>query len=270
MSLILDALKREGQAPAAAPSYAELDSHSGYGGLYAVVERPRWPWVVSAAMLLVALAAWALSQGAALSLLVNAADTPQQSAPAPDVMIGAPKAMVVHVPAATSTWPPRSAKVMAEPEPVLPAQPVAATPVNEAPDRNAAEVKVAGDDTVETPIDAERPKRKTISPSLLATFEAAVKATEPTGAHMPLQYQPEAVDPLGTKPQALQDSIPPLNFSQHNYSSDQAKRWVKVNGHEAVEGDEIAPGLTLLRIEPQQVVMEKSGQQFSLPALSEW
>jgi len=75
---------------------------------------------------------------------------------------------------------------------------------------------------------------------------------------------------LGTLPPQFQKLVPPLSFSQHLYSSDGAKRWVRVNGRDAREGDRIAPEITLERIEPQQVVMSSRGQLFALPALSDW
>ena len=70
-------------------------------------------------------------------------------------------------------------------------------------------------------------------------------------------------------PASFQDQIPNLQFEQHIYASD-GEGWVKVNGRDRYEGDRISGELILTKIEPQQVILSYQGEQFSLPALSNW
>ena len=64
--------------------------------------------------------------------------------------------------------------------------------------------------------------------------------------------------------------LPPLNFQTHVYSSDKAKRWVKINGVEYQQGDRLSDGLELLSIEPQASVILFQGKQIRVPALYDW
>lgn len=116
------------------------------------------------------------------------------------------------------------------------------------------------------PVERLTPEPQPLTGELLRQqFEAAVAATA-----APAERRALAAPLLGTLPPQFQKLVPPLSFSQHLYSSDGAKRWVRVNGRDAREGDRIAPEITLERIEPQQVVMSSRGQLFALPALSDW
>lgn len=114
-----------------------------------------------------------------------------------------------------------------------------------------------------------------LSPQLAAQLKSAIAATGE--APQPLPSLPtESAEPvvtaiaLGELPASVQQRIPTLNFQTHIYSSSADSRWVKVNGREAFEGDEIAPGVTLRRIEPRQVVFDFESYLVAMPALSEW
>jgi len=118
-----------------------------------------------------------------------------------------------------------------------------------------------------------------LSPQLAQQFKSAIPATdetpyydsEPTERRAVPQTNPEpAIVPLGQLPVAVQDRLPSLNFEQHIYSSTPESRWVKVNGREVFEGDEVAPGVKIYRIDPRQVVLAFDGYLVSMPALSEW
>ncbi|WP_163923650.1 general secretion pathway protein GspB [Photobacterium sp. Alg240-V54] len=129
-----------------------------------------------------------------------------------------------------------------------------------------------------------------LSPDLAAKLKSAIVATD--GTH----YQDSDVDrspaernasagevvsvtpavannqvtPIGLLPAAVQRQLPKMNFNQHIYSSTPAKRWVKVNGHERHQGDMVATGVKLVKIESRDVILAFDGYQFSMPALSEW
>ncbi|WP_297481893.1 general secretion pathway protein GspB [uncultured Photobacterium sp.] len=127
-----------------------------------------------------------------------------------------------------------------------------------------------------------------LSPDIAAKLKSAIVAT--TGEH----YQDSEVDrskadrnaikhhskvtkaskskvtPIGLLPATVQRKLPKMNFNQHIYSSTPAKRWVKVNGNERHQGDMIAPGVKLVKIESRDVILTFDGYEISMPALSEW
>lgn len=78
------------------------------------------------------------------------------------------------------------------------------------------------------------------------------------------------VQPLAQLSQSFQDSIPHLKFQAHLYSSDDDKRWIRVNGHDHVEGDTIAPNVRLVAILPNKVILSSQGKMFTLSAMSDW
>ncbi|MGR5065350.1 general secretion pathway protein GspB [Photobacterium sp. DNB22_13_2] len=120
-----------------------------------------------------------------------------------------------------------------------------------------------------------------LSPELASQLRSAIAATgdgetlpqllqEERLPSMPKPQEPMDAVSIGALPASVQDRIPALNFQTHIYSSAPNSRWVKVNGSEAYEGDEIAPGVTLRRIDPREVVFDFESYLISMPALSEW
>lgn len=127
-----------------------------------------------------------------------------------------------------------------------------------------------------------------LSPDIAAKIKSAIVATDGE------QYQDSEVDrsnadrnaikphstvtkapksnviPIGLLPNTVQRLLPKMNFNQHIYSSTPTKRWVKVNGHERHQGDIIAPGVKLVKIESRDVILTFDGYEISMPALSEW
>lgn len=116
-----------------------------------------------------------------------------------------------------------------------------------------------------------------LSPQLAEQLKSAIAATDSIPLDTSTESDATAVtEPViaavavGELPASVQDRIPQLNFQTHIYSSTANSRWVKVNGREAYEGDEIAPGVTLRRIEPRKVVFDFESYLVEMPALSEW
>ncbi|MGF1686334.1 general secretion pathway protein GspB [Photobacterium japonica] len=121
-----------------------------------------------------------------------------------------------------------------------------------------------------------------ISPELAAQLRSAIAATEEGDAPMPELLENERAGiPIGGKvdyqaidladmPMAMKNRIPKLDFQTHIYSSSPDSRWVKVNGEEAYEGDEIAPGVVLKQISPRNVAFTFEKFLISMPALSSW
>lgn len=66
---------------------------------------------------------------------------------------------------------------------------------------------------------------------------------------------------------SLYERLPKMNFQAHIYSSDNARRWVRVNGDVFKEGDTISSNVRLRRIDPNQVVVEFEDSAIAIPAL---
>lgn len=67
-----------------------------------------------------------------------------------------------------------------------------------------------------------------------------------------------------------QGKLPALNFQTHVYSSNAAKRWVKVNGAEYNEGDWISKRILLEKIEQNSCQILFDGERIDVPALYDW
>ncbi|MBV7261239.1 AAA family ATPase [Photobacterium sp. WH24] len=83
-------------------------------------------------------------------------------------------------------------------------------------------------------------------------------------------YVAENVMTLADLPQGVQARLPAINLQTHIYSSSADSRWVKVNNRDAYEGDEVAPGVTLEKIEPRKVILDFEHIRFEMAALSQW
>lgn len=109
-----------------------------------------------------------------------------------------------------------------------------------------------------------------LSPELALRVEAAI------GGEGDSELEPELESKLATSVDLSQQAerwygkLPALNFQTHVYSSDRAKRWVKVNGVEYQEGHTIADGIELVAIEPQACLIRFRGEFIQIPALYDW
>ena len=58
--------------------------------------------------------------------------------------------------------------------------------------------------------------------------------------------------------------VPPLKLELHAYSDTPAERFVFINGRKYKEGERLADGPEVVRIEPNGVVLSQHGQRFQL------
>ena len=111
-----------------------------------------------------------------------------------------------------------------------------------------------------------------LSPELAARFESVL--SEPSDIEDrdddSTSYDDAAYIELDKRGGQFSGQLPPLNFQTHNYTSKPSRRWVKVNGKEVNIGGSISTGITLLEINPRDVVIEFQGQKIEVPALYEW
>ena len=115
-----------------------------------------------------------------------------------------------------------------------------------------------------------------VSEELLQKFQQAMAELEQQEAETGVDAEPTVVAPepdvprVDQMPQWILSSLPKLAFSAHMYASEPADRWVKVNNVELGEGDWIDGQLRIASIEPQHVILNFEGHEFSMLALSEW
>ena len=73
---------------------------------------------------------------------------------------------------------------------------------------------------------------------------------------------PPPVMALADLPVAIQQELPHMSISVHAYSGKSADRLVSVNDRLLREGDEVAPGLRLVQITPDGMVLSYKGYSF--------
>ncbi|WP_417438536.1 general secretion pathway protein GspB [Idiomarina sp.] len=106
----------------------------------------------------------------------------------------------------------------------------------------------------------------TVSPDLLQRFEAAVNDTSNSDDN---RVDTSVIPSLSELSRSFQNQIPAFSYDSHMYRSSASQRWIELNGQRLYEGDALNQ-LTILRIEPQKVVLVKDSQAFSQPALEDW
>jgi len=105
-----------------------------------------------------------------------------------------------------------------------------------------------------------------VSPDLLQRFEAAVNNTSGDDN---TPERASVIPPLGELSRSFQQQVPAFSYDSHMYRSSASQRWVELNGQRLYEGDALNQ-LTILRIEPQKVVLVMDSQAFSQAALEDW
>lgn len=79
--------------------------------------------------------------------------------------------------------------------------------------------------------------------------------------------------PIGISdlPVSVQQQLPSMTFSSHIYDADDAKyRMVSINGKLLHEGDMVAPGIRLVHITEEGVVLTFQGYTFKVSVLHDW
>ncbi|MFT6990482.1 MAG: general secretion pathway protein B [Paraglaciecola sp.] len=112
-----------------------------------------------------------------------------------------------------------------------------------------------------------------ISADVLARFRKAITEVEDLPATPPpveIISSSEDVPRIDQLPAWVMTRLPGMAFSAHMYASIESERWVRVNGTRMVEGDKIDGIIEIMRIEPQHVILNYSGQTFSMAALTDW
>jgi general secretion pathway protein B len=111
-----------------------------------------------------------------------------------------------------------------------------------------------------------------ISPGLLQKFEQAISEVEviPQSTPKEVPVSEQDVPRIDQLPAWVMTRLPSMAFSAHMYASQASERWVRVNGTRMIEGDKIDGLIEIIRIEPQHIILNYSGQTFSMAALTDW
>jgi len=112
-----------------------------------------------------------------------------------------------------------------------------------------------------------------ISADVLARFRKAMNEVEDlpvTSVPVENTSSSEDVPRIDQLPAWVMNRLPSMAFSAHMYASIDSERWVRVNGTKMLEGDKIDGMIEIIRIEPQHVILNYSGQMFSMAALTDW
>ncbi|KAB2824321.1 general secretion pathway protein GspB [Aliivibrio finisterrensis] len=140
------------------------------------------------------------------------------------------------------------------------------------PQSNREEVKSLSSDTTLS-LDINKLDLSGLSPELAARFESVLNDPAEYDNNEAIEDEPLESNgylELDNSGSQLSGRLPPLNFQTHNYTNKPSHRWVKVNGKEVNIGGSITPAITLLEINPRDVVIEFKGKKIEVPALYEW
>ncbi|WP_338771508.1 general secretion pathway protein GspB [Massilia sp. METH4] len=107
------------------------------------------------------------------------------------------------------------------------------------------------------PVHAGSPVAGVNPPPLRGEGARAAKKEEPAGE--------EHVQALRDLPEPIQRAIPPISMSGYMYSPNPADRLVLIDKVLRREGDEVAPGLVLVRLEPKGAVFTFRGYRYRMP-----
>ncbi|MGM0480741.1 MAG: general secretion pathway protein GspB [Pseudomonadota bacterium] len=105
-----------------------------------------------------------------------------------------------------------------------------------------------------------------VSAELLAKFEQAVQQSDKAAT---ADTNLSVVPPLNQLDKGFRQQIPGFTYDSHMYVSKQNERWIEFNGQRLFIGDDY-DGLTVERIEPQQVILSLQGKAFRVEALRDW
>jgi hypothetical protein len=263
MSLILDALNRSESDRADPESAPGLQSvHGPRAQLSATPwRRMLWP-LLTLALALLAAGLWFSSEPAVEGPSVASPGEPVQEVTQADAPIRQEveqEVEVVPVPASA-----------VEPAPTAPSleADVAALYGQTPPGDQSPAVK----DTA--PMQAEAPAASEPAPSEPELdIDALTRAAEAQLADINAGREPvveHSAPFISDLRQLVKDQIPSIFYSEHNWATKPAERSVVLNRQRFGEGQQVKPGLRLVEILPDSIVLEFQGTEFRLQSLNSW
>ncbi|MEM0954674.1 MAG: general secretion pathway protein GspB [Pseudomonadota bacterium] len=296
MSFILDALNRSGSDAQREPEVPGLQTVHGAPDA-AVSYRPVWWMIATLVLLLLGAAGWGV---------VSLRQTPQPAAASASAK---PENRVQPVRAPVTPAGPAAAKQSADiaalyqqgeqqenlaerkngssssvteiaQAPQSPqAVPSASPPSSGSPGATSDIDKPTDVTELNEPAPAVRPAPASAADAGAATLdsgldiEALAKAAEAELARQrSLEPVPEesAVPLLSSLRQSVKDEIPSIFYREHSWATNPRERSVVLNKQRYREGQRVGPGLTLVEILENGVVMDFRGTEFRLSTLNSW
>ena len=215
----------------------------------------------------------ALGYGAAKLL-----PTPHEAVVA--VLSASQEAVVTASPAAPMPEPPQLETPL--PETIIPEEIVAETipaePIAIEDEEQAILVTQEREQAEEAPVSAEMATRVNQALESLGGLDNLLSAAKnkdnlAPSASMERPTTIEIVDQVqgvAELPEYILVQLPAMVFSAHMYSSTDEDRWVRVNNRRLQEGGSVDSNVSIVRIEPQYVVLSFRGTEFKMAALTDW
>jgi general secretion pathway protein B len=167
------------------------------------------------------------------------------------------------------------AEVSGSSVPALSAQPAPAPPASPPATPPAASAPAPAGKSVQSRNTVLPPPAETEPPGQTSETKPAPQAQGAKGRDKKLEAKiapthellqpPDRVVTLAELPPALRESLPALSVRGFVYSEDPGSRMVVINDRMLQEGDEVAPGLKLERIQPDGAVLSAKGYRFLAP-----
>lgn len=131
----------------------------------------------------------------------------------------------------------------------------------------AAPVVIPAPVTVPAPAPMPAPVAvKTAPPAPAPAPAPVVKAVTPAPAPAPVPAPSEEVIPgLRDLPEPIQRQIPPIALGGYIYSKDPADRLLLIDKVLRHEGEEVAPGLVLEKLQPKAAIFSFKGYRYRVP-----
>lgn len=250
MSYILEALKKA-QAERARGTIPDIDTHPLTPPAPDHGRRRSAPLLLGGAALaagvVIAVAWWSFARDAAQPGVKLTADAASKATVVRETSVPP------HAPAASSD----AANASAEKPPPAAAR-QAAPAVATAPPK--APINASGNAPSKAPNKAPN-KTLTTAPTEAA---AAVPTPQIVADKPPAAAKPEQIALLQDLPPQIQREIPTLAINGYIYASNPADRSVLINNRLRREGEQVAPGLTLEKLLPKEMVLNYRGYRYRI------
>lgn len=202
----------------------------------------------------------------------------QQSAAQPPAATPAAPAVALPPPVAASAVPPAAVAAPLAPPVAPPLAPAVApaSPLSEPAEPvaapAAAKVKAKPADAAPSSEAADRSAKSPPSAAVAAKVARATPPAEPAAteatpapAKAAVVQQEETAPPLRELPEPIQRSIPPIVMGGYMYSKNPADRLLLIDKVLRHEGEEVAPGLVLEKLQPKAAVFSFRGYRYRVP-----
>ena len=210
----------------------------------------------------------ALPVGALLAVLLLVGWWLQRPVPGQQPPVAEPAAAILPVPAEPQV---RAVEASPQPLPAVAGPPAAlptAAPSAGEKQQIASLYRQAPDTGQAEPEPEPAASLPPQSPTAALDVEAIAGAARRQLAAGPVAAHPAPL--LVDLPQAVKDQIPSIFYRQHDWSSEAGASSVNLNGEDFGEGELVLPGLRLLQIHQDFILMDFQGNEFRLRALGSW